>query len=237
MPTLSLRVEINEGFDYHVDFILKNRLRAMNDPPQKRGQAMAVEENLTPDLVTVDIVGKPVYLRFQGSHTTAQAEILREECRGAISRVGPGSTAASIFEDFIPATADVQAIISATIQMAREGSCRTTAKVGQGGVVGPMQLGRLQREIEASHPFHDADFLQTAPWKNAGTVLEVQNRDLFAGLQTGATGNDVDALRGVLDERNGCRRDPDETSEILAGLFDLLHRKRSLPTLSHTSAI
>jgi hypothetical protein len=91
-----------------------------------------------------------------------QAEILREEFRGAISRVGPGSTVVSIVEDFIPATADVQAIISSMIQIADAGGCRAASRVCQEGVFGQMQLGPLQCEIEASFPVHDCETLAEA---------------------------------------------------------------------------
>ena len=114
------------------------------------------------DLVTVNMAKKRVYLRFRGSLTKAQAENLREAYRSAIAQVGSGYTAVSIFEDFMPGTAEVQEIISSMIQMADEGGCRAAARVGQGGVFGQMQLGRLQREVQAGYSVHDCETLPEA---------------------------------------------------------------------------
>ncbi len=114
------------------------------------------------DLVTVNMAKKRVYLRFRGSLTKAQAENLREAYRSAIAEVGSGYTAVSIFEDFMPGTAEVQEIISSMILMADEGGCRAAARVGQGGVFGQMQLGRLQREVQAGYSVHDCETLPEA---------------------------------------------------------------------------
>jgi len=114
------------------------------------------------DLVTVNMAKKRVYLRFRGSLTKAQAENLREAYRSAIAQVGSGYTAVSIFEDFMPGTAEVQEIISSMILMADEGGCRAAARVGQGGVFGQMQLGRLQREVQAGYSVHDCETLAEA---------------------------------------------------------------------------
>jgi len=114
------------------------------------------------DLVTVNMAKKRVYLRFRGSLTKAQAENLREAYRSAIAQVGSGYTAVSIFEDFMPGTAEVQEIISSMILMADEGGCRAAARVGQGGVFGQMQLGRLQREVQAGYSVHDCETLTEA---------------------------------------------------------------------------
>ena len=114
------------------------------------------------DLVTVNMAKKRVYLRFRGSLTKTQAENLREAYRSAIAQVGSGYTAVSIFEDFMPGTAEVQEIISSMIQMADEGGCRAAARVGQGGVFGQMQLGRLQREVQAGYSVHDCETLPEA---------------------------------------------------------------------------
>jgi hypothetical protein len=76
------------------------------------------------DLVTVDMAKKRVYLHFRGSLTKAQAENLKEAYRGAIAQVGSGYTAVSIFEDFMPGTAEVQEVISSMIQMADQSGCR-----------------------------------------------------------------------------------------------------------------
>lgn len=114
------------------------------------------------DLVTVNMAKKRVYLRFRGSLTKAQAENLREAYRSAIAQVGSGYTAVSIFEDFMPGTAEVQEIISSMILMADEGGCRAAARVGQGGVFGQMQLGRLQREVQAGYSVHDCETLPEA---------------------------------------------------------------------------
>ena len=114
------------------------------------------------DLVTVNMAKKRVYLRFRGSLTKAQAENLREAYRSAIAQVGSGYTAVSIFEDFMPGTVEIQEIISSMILMADEGGCRAAARVGQGGVFGQMQLGRLQREVQAGYSVHDCETLTEA---------------------------------------------------------------------------
>lgn len=123
---------------------------------------MAADTAQKPDLVTVDMAKKRVYLRFRGSLTKAQAENLREAYRGAIAQVGSGYTAVSIFEDFMPGTAEVQEVISSMIQMADQGGCRAAARVGQGGVFGQMQLGRLQREARAGYSVHDCETIAEA---------------------------------------------------------------------------
>jgi hypothetical protein len=116
---------------------------------------MSVDTSDTTDLVSVKTAEKRVYLHFRGSLTRAQAETLRDAYHTAIDQVGPGSTAVSIFEDFMPGTAEVQEIISSMIEMADLGDCRAAARVGQGGVFGQMQLGRLQREARAGYSVED----------------------------------------------------------------------------------
>ena len=116
----------------------------------------------TTDLVTVNPAKKRVYLRFCGSLTKTQAENLREAYREAITQVGPGYTAVSIFENFMSGTAEVQEVISSMIKMADDGGCRAAARVGQGGVFGQMQLGRLQREVQAGYSVHDCETLAEA---------------------------------------------------------------------------
>jgi hypothetical protein len=123
---------------------------------------MAADTTHSTDLVTVNMAKKRVYLRFRGSLTRAQAENLREAYREAIAEVGPGYTAVSIFEDFMPGTAEVQEVISSMIKMADDGGCRAAARVGQGGVFGQMQLGRLQREVQAAYPVRDCQTLAEA---------------------------------------------------------------------------
>jgi len=123
---------------------------------------MAADTTHTSDLVTVNMAKKRVYLHFRGSLTKAQAENLKEAYRKAIAQVGPGYTAVSIFEDFMPGTADVQEVISSMIKMADDGGCRAAARVGQGGVFGQMQLGRLQREVQAEYSVHDCQTLAEA---------------------------------------------------------------------------
>jgi hypothetical protein len=123
---------------------------------------MAADTAQNSDLVSVDMAKKRVYLRFRGSLTKAQAENLREAYRGAIAQVGSGYTAVSIFEDFMPGTAEVQEVISSMIQMADQGGCRAAARVGQGGVFGQMQLGRLQREARAGYSVHDCETIAEA---------------------------------------------------------------------------
>jgi hypothetical protein len=123
---------------------------------------MAVDTTHTTNLVSVNTAKKRVYLHFRGSLSTAQVENLREAYRKAIAQVGPGYTAVSIFEDFMPGTPAVQEIISSMIKMADDGGCRAAARVGQGGVFGQMQLGRLQREVQAGYSVHDCKTLAEA---------------------------------------------------------------------------
>ena len=123
---------------------------------------MAADTSQNTDLVTVDMVNRRVYIRFRGSLTKAQAENLREAYRRAIAKVGSGYTAVSIFEDFMPGRAEVQEVISSMIKMADQGGCRAAARVGQGGVFGQMQLGRLQREARAGYSVHDCETVAEA---------------------------------------------------------------------------
>jgi hypothetical protein len=116
----------------------------------------------TTDLVTVNLEKKRVYLHFRGSLTKTGAEELREAYRGAIAQVGPGYTAVSIFEDFVPGTSEIQEIISSMIRMADDGGCRLAARVAQGSVFGQLQLGRLQREVQARYSVHDCETLAEA---------------------------------------------------------------------------
>jgi hypothetical protein len=123
---------------------------------------MGADSSRTTDLVTVDLAKKRVYLYFRGFLTKAQAEALREAYREAIAQVGPGYTAVSIFEEFMPGTEEVQEVISSMIRMADEGGCRAAARVGKGGVFGQLQLGRLQREVQAGYSVHDCQTLAEA---------------------------------------------------------------------------
>jgi hypothetical protein len=123
---------------------------------------MVVETTHATDLVTVNMAKKRVYLHFRGSLSTVQAENLREAYQKAIGQVGPGYTAVSIFEEFMPGTPAVQEVIASMIKMANAGGCRAAARVGQGGVFGQMQLGRLQREVKVGYPVHDCATLAEA---------------------------------------------------------------------------
>jgi hypothetical protein len=115
-----------------------------------------------PETVTVDLAKRRVYLRFRGFLSRAQAEALRDAYRDAIAKVGSGYTAVSIFEDFMPGTPEVQEIISTMIRMANDGGCRAAARVAQGSVFGQMQLGRLQRQVQAGYPVRDCQTLAEA---------------------------------------------------------------------------
>ena len=41
------------------------------------------------------------------------------------------------------------------IRMADDGGCRLAARVAQGSVFGQLQLGRLQREVQAGYSVHE----------------------------------------------------------------------------------
>jgi hypothetical protein len=116
----------------------------------------------TNDLVTVNLDKKRVYIYFRGSLTRTQAEELREAYRKAIAEVGPGYSAVSIFEEFVPGTVEVQEVISSMIKMANDGGCRAVARVAEGSVFGQLQLGRLQREVQADFPVHNCKTLAEA---------------------------------------------------------------------------
>jgi len=114
------------------------------------------------DLVTVNLEKKRVYIHFRGSLTEAGAGELREAYSRAIQQVGPGYSAVSIFEDFVPGTSEIQEIISSMIRMADEGGCRLAARVAQGSVFGQLQLGRLQREVQVGYRVHDCETIADA---------------------------------------------------------------------------
>ncbi len=116
----------------------------------------------TSDLVEVNLEKKRVYLRFRGALTETSAEELKEAYRKAIEEVGPGYTAVSIFEDFVPGSVEIQDIISSMISMADAGGCRLAARVAQGSVFGQLQLGRLQRQVEADYAVHDCETVADA---------------------------------------------------------------------------
>ena len=120
-------------------------------------------EPITPaDSVTVDMGKRRVYLYFRGFLSAADAEHLYEAYRRAIAQVGRGFTAVSIFEGFVPGTAEVQEIISRMIRMANDKGCCSAARVSQGSVLGQLQLGRLQREVQADYPVKDCDTVDEA---------------------------------------------------------------------------
>lgn len=123
---------------------------------------MNTDDDAAAELVTVNLPKKRVYLHFRGSLTRTQAEELRLAYRKAIAEVGPGYTAVSIFENFVPGTAEVQEVISSMIKMANDGGCRAVARVAQGSVFGQLQLGRLQREVQADFPVHNCETLADA---------------------------------------------------------------------------
>lgn len=114
------------------------------------------------DLVSVDLAKKRVYVQFRGTLTRAVAETMREAYRDAIQKVGSGYTAVSIFEDYVPGTIEVQEVLSTMITMANDAGCRAVARVAQGSVFGQMQLGRLQRAVEADYPVHNCETLAEA---------------------------------------------------------------------------
>lgn len=123
---------------------------------------MVASTNGRIDLVTVNPAKRRVYLYFRGFLKRDDAEALREAYREAIAQVGPGYTAVSIFEDFMPGTAEIQQIISEMIKMANDSGCSAAARVAQGNVFGQMQLGRLQKAVQASYPVQDCETLEEA---------------------------------------------------------------------------
>ncbi len=123
---------------------------------------MAEQPRSAAEPVSVDMGKKRVFLTFRGFLSVADAERLHDAYRKAIARVGSGYTAVSIFEDFVPGTEDVQAIISKMIKMANDSGCRAAARVAEGSVFGPLQLGRLQREVKAGYPVKDFKTLTEA---------------------------------------------------------------------------
>jgi len=123
---------------------------------------MDVQPSGATDLVSVDTDNNRVFLTFKGFLSVADAEHLYDAYRSAIARVGRGYTAVSIFEDFVPGTEDVQAIISKMIKMANDNGCLAAARVAEGSIFGPLQLGRLQREVMADYPVKDFKNLKEA---------------------------------------------------------------------------
>jgi len=123
---------------------------------------MAEERTESLEPVTVNEGKKRVYLTFKGFLSIDDAERLYESYRRAIDRVGPGYTAVSIFEDFVPGTDEVQQVISKMILMANANGCLSVARVAEGSVFGPLQLGRLQREVKAGYPVKDVKNLEEA---------------------------------------------------------------------------
>jgi hypothetical protein len=123
---------------------------------------MAEKPRSAAEPVSVDMGKKRVFLTFRGFLSVADAERLHDAYRKAIARVGSGYTAVSIFEDFVPGTEDVQAIISKMIKMANDSGCLAAARVAEGSVFGPLQLGRLQREVRAGYPVKDFKTLTEA---------------------------------------------------------------------------
>jgi hypothetical protein len=126
------------------------------------GATMDADGTPNTDLVTVNLEKKRVYLHFRGSLTEAGAKDLKEAYRDAIAQVGPGYTAVSIFDDFVPGAADVQEVISSMIRLANDGGCRLAVRVAQGSVFGQLQLGRLQREVQAGYDVHDCETVAEA---------------------------------------------------------------------------
>jgi hypothetical protein len=123
---------------------------------------MAVQSDSAAGPVSVDMAKRRVFLTFRGFLSVADAERLHDAYREAIARVGRGYTAVSIFEGFVPGTEDVQAVISKMIKMANDKGCLAAARVAEGSVFGPLQLGRLQREVKAGYPVKDFKSLTEA---------------------------------------------------------------------------
>ena len=114
------------------------------------------------ELATVDPTKQRIYLHFRGFLSVDQANTLKEAYRAAIARVGAGYTVVTIFEDFMPGTPEVQDVISSMILMASEAGCTKAARVSQGNVLGQMQLGRLQKAVQAAYPVKDCSTIDEA---------------------------------------------------------------------------
>jgi hypothetical protein len=114
------------------------------------------------ELATVDPSKQRIYLHFRGFLSVEQAKTLKEAYRAAIARAGAGYTVVTIFEDFMPGTPEVQEVISSMILMASEAGCKKAARVSQGNVLGQMQLGRLQKAVEAAYPVKDCSTIDEA---------------------------------------------------------------------------
>jgi hypothetical protein len=114
------------------------------------------------DLATVDPAKQRIYLHFRGFLSVEKAKTLEEAYRAAIARVGAGYTVVTVFEDFMPGTPEVQEVISSMILMASEAGCKKAARVSQGNVLGQMQLGRLQKAVEAAYPVKDCSTIDEA---------------------------------------------------------------------------
>ena len=80
-----------------------------------------------PELATVDLEKKRIYLRFIGFLSAQEASELKEAYRAAIAKVGRDYTVVTIFENFTPGTAEVQETISSMILMASNAGCRKAA--------------------------------------------------------------------------------------------------------------
>lgn len=123
---------------------------------------MNFDRNDSEKAVIVNLEKKRIYLYFRGSLSLAQAEDLHDAYRGAIAKVGRDFTAVSVFDKFVPGTNEVQEVISKMIRMANDNGCQAAARVAQGSVFGQLQLGRLQREVEADYAVKDCDNIAEA---------------------------------------------------------------------------
>jgi hypothetical protein len=101
--------------------------------------------------VRVDTGINRIYFTMSGYLTVDEAEKLKEEYRGAVSRMRPGFTVLTNAVDYKPGSEEVQDIVISCAEIDGEAGCRKVARMVGDKPLGGMQINRLASSV-ASYP-------------------------------------------------------------------------------------
>ncbi len=117
--------------------------------------------------VRVDLAKNRIYLYLEGKHDLAEAKRMKDEYSKAIRQCQPGFTVLADVRNYIPGTAEVQAVHEEAVELAELSGVSKVARVVGTTPLGGMQINRIARQhinYEAKHfdaPEEAEDFLDS----------------------------------------------------------------------------
>ena len=97
------------------------------------------------ELARVDLAKNRIYIHFKGHMTVERALKLKQAYKDAIVKMKSGFTTLTYAADYIPASLEVQEIVSEMTKMAEDAGIRKVARVVGETPLGGMQINRLAK--------------------------------------------------------------------------------------------